>query len=396
MGAPSGTVTFLFTDIEGSTRLWDTAPGDMRAALEGHDAIVRGAIEVHRGYVFATGGDGFAAAFASPIDAVAAAGAAQAALGLESWPEAAMLRVRMGLHTGVVDERGGDYFGPAVNTAARLMGIGHGGQVLCTAVTAELLGGTQLVDLGEHRLRDLSAPQRVFQVGEGRFRPLRSLDATPGNLPLQHSSFIGRDEEIAAVAGALSAARLVTLVGPGGVGKTRLALHVAAEGSVWYPDGAWLCELAAAGADDDVAQVVGVALGVRSGTEAAFEDSVVSSLRYKRLLLVLDNCEHVPTPPAGSAGGCWPVARTCGSWPRAKRCWRLRGSTCGPSGPWTSPRRAPPPTSSPPAPVCACSLTGPTRRARTSSSMTPIAAPSRRSAVASTGSRWRSSSPRRA
>ena len=293
MGAPSGTVTFLFTDIEGSTRLWDTAPGDMRAALEGHDAIVRGAIEVHRGYVFATGGDGFAAAFASPIDAVAAAGAAQAALGLESWPEAAMLRVRMGLHTGVVDERGGDYFGPAVNTAARLMGIGHGGQVLCTAVTAELLGGTQLVDLGEHRLRDLSAPQRVFQVGEGRFRPLRSLDATPGNLPLQHSSFIGRDEEIAAVAGALSAARLVTLVGPGGVGKTRLALHVAAEGSVWYPDGAWLCELAAAGADDDVAQVVGVALGVRSGTEAAFEDSVVSSLRYKRLLLVLDNCEHV-------------------------------------------------------------------------------------------------------
>jgi predicted ATPase/class 3 adenylate cyclase len=290
---PSGTVTFLFTDIEGSTQLWESRPEAMQAALARHDMIVRSAIEAHRGYVFATGGDGFSAAFASPFHAVVAAEGAQVALREECWPQEAVLRVRMGLHTGVVEERDGDYFGTAVNTAARLAAVGHGGQVLCTSVTAELLGGAQLVDLGEHRLRDLSAPQRVFQVGGGRFPALRSLDVALGNLPLQHSSFVGRDEEVTAVAVALSAARLVTLVGPGGVGKTRLALHVAAEVSVGYPDGAWLCELAAAGGGDDVAQVVGVALGVRQGTEGGFEDSIVSSLRYKRLLLVLDNCEHV-------------------------------------------------------------------------------------------------------
>jgi class 3 adenylate cyclase len=189
VGAPSGTVTFLFTDIEGSTRLWEHEPEAMRAALARHDVIVRGAIEAHGGYVFATGGDGFAAAFARPPDAIAAAESAQATLREEAWPDGAALRVRMGVHTGVVEERDGDYFGAAVNRAARLMAIAHGGQILCSSVTAGLLDGPELADLGEHLLRDLSGPQRVFQAGAGEFPHVQSLDAFASNLPAQATAF---------------------------------------------------------------------------------------------------------------------------------------------------------------------------------------------------------------
>jgi predicted ATPase len=293
MGAPSGTITFLFTDIEGSTRLWETAPDAMRTALARHDAIVRGTIEANSGYVFTTGGDGFGSAFASPVDAVAAAGAAQSALDAEPWPKGAMLRVRMGVHTGVAEERDGDYFGPAVNTAARLMAVGHGGQVLCTSVTAELLEGVGVVDLGEHRLRDLSATRRVFQVGGERFPALRSLDTAVGNLPLQISSFVGRDRELGEVAAALGAARLVTVVGAGGVGKTRLAVRAAAGLLSTFADGVWLCELAAAGDADSFAQVVASTLGVAQRSGRSLAESVVEFLRPRRLLLVLDNCEHL-------------------------------------------------------------------------------------------------------
>jgi class 3 adenylate cyclase len=209
---PSGTVTFLFTDIEGSTGLWESAPDAMRAALVRHDVMVRQAIESHGGYVFATGGDGFAAAFARARDATDAALEAQASMAAERWPEGAPLRVRMGLYTGETEERGGDYFGPAVNRAARLMALGHGGQIVCASATAELLDGVELADLGEHRLRDLSAPQRVFQLGGGWFPPLRSVDAYPGNLPALLTSFIGRDDELALVAKALGSSRLVTQV----------------------------------------------------------------------------------------------------------------------------------------------------------------------------------------
>ena len=170
--APSGTITFLFTDIEGSTSLWEAAPEPIRVALERHDSILRSAIDGNNGYVFSTGGDGFAAAFARAGDALLAAVDAQAALADEAWPDNAPLRVRMGLHTGEVEEREGDYFGPAVNRAARLMAAAHGRQVVCSDVTASLAGGaTVLMDLGEHRLRDLSAPQRVFQVGADPSRP---------------------------------------------------------------------------------------------------------------------------------------------------------------------------------------------------------------------------------
>jgi predicted ATPase/class 3 adenylate cyclase len=290
VSAPSGTVTFLFTDIEGSTRLWEAVPEAMRAAQELHDDVVRSAIDVHAGYVFSTAGDGLGAAFARVGDALGAAVAAQAALSAADWPDGASLRVRMGLHTGEAHERGGDYFGSVVNRAARLMAIGHGGQVLCSALTAGLVGDeATLLDLGEHRLRDLSAPQRVFQVGQERFPPLRSPDLVPTNLPVMVTGIVGRDEEVREVTKLLAGHRLVTLTGPGGVGKTRLALEVAATAAATFPDGAWLVELSPLGRGGDVARAVAAAVG----SAAADRDALVAYLADRSQLLLLDNCEYV-------------------------------------------------------------------------------------------------------
>jgi predicted ATPase/class 3 adenylate cyclase len=293
VGAPTGTVTFLFTDIEGSTQLWEAAPEEMRTALARHDALLRASIERHGGYVFSTGGDGFGAAFARPAEATVAASGAQAALADEEWPAHATIRVRMGLHTGAAEERDGDYFGPAVNRAARLTALAHGRQILCSSVTAELLDRAELIDLGEHRLRDLSAPQRVFQVGEGRFPPLRSLDSFPGNLPLQTSSFIGRDADLARTDEALRESRVVTLTGVGGVGKTRLALQVAGLALPRFRDGAWLCELQTVRDPTRVGDAVATVLDVSVRTGRSLEESLVEFLRGRQLLLVLDNAEHL-------------------------------------------------------------------------------------------------------
>jgi len=295
-------VTFLLTDIEGSTRLWQQDEAAMRAALERHDRILRAAIERHGGYVFSTGGDGFGVSFARAGEAVAAAVEAQAALAAEPWPEQTPIRVRMGVHTGEAEERDGDYFGPPVNQTARLMAVGHGGQVLCSQVTAALLGSDgMIVDLGEHRLRDLSAPMRVFQVSGGTFAALRSLDVLPGNLPSPASSFVGREEELAAVAKELGAARLVTVTGVGGVGKTRLALQVAADVLPGFADGAWVCELAAAANGDEMTQVIATALGVVQRQQMTLAESIVDFLRTRRTLVMLDNCEHLLDAAAGLA-----------------------------------------------------------------------------------------------
>jgi predicted ATPase/class 3 adenylate cyclase len=296
VGAPTGTVTFLFTDIEGSTRLWDRAATAMRTALARHDAIVRGAIESHGGHVFASGGDGFAAAFERAGAGLGAALAAQSQLGAEVWPDGAEVRVRMGLHTGEVEERDGDYFGPAVNRAARLMAVAHGGQVVCSEVTAGLAPEIPIADLGEHRLRDLDRPLRVFQVGGGPFPPLRTLDAFPGNLPAQVTAFVGRDDEQRAVAKALEESRVVTLTGVGGVGKTRLALQVAADAVPGYADGAWLVELGGVADADAVEEVVATTLTVQPQPGQSLRESLISYLRMKRLLVVLDNCEHLLEP----------------------------------------------------------------------------------------------------
>jgi predicted ATPase len=268
-------------------------PETMRDALARHDGVVRAAIEGHGGYVFATGGDGFAAAFGRAGDALAAAVDAQRRVGAEIWPEALPVRVRIGVHTGEANERGGDYFGPAVNRAARLMAVAHGGQVVCSSATAELVEGATLVDLGDHRLRDLDRPVHVFQVGEGRFPPLRSLDAFPGNLPLQVSSFVGRDRELERVAKAMGESRVVTLAGAGGVGKTRLALQVAAEALPSYRDGAWLVELAPVRDPADVADAVALVFELAPRSVLTTTDALIEFLRGKELLAVMDNCEHV-------------------------------------------------------------------------------------------------------
>ena len=272
---PLGTVTFLFTDLEGSTRLWEERPEAMRDAVASHDAIVRDAIESHRGVVLSTMGDGMAAAFASAGDAVGAALEAQLRMGAWEWGEAGPLRARMGLHAGEAELRpDGQYVNQPLNRCARLMGIAHGGQVVVSETVESLVVGTlpaevDLVALGEHRLRDLTRAFEVFQVIHPalarEFPPLRSLNVLPGNLPVQLTSFIGRQDEVAAIATALESARLVTLTGVGGVGKTRLASQVAAELLPGYPDGAWLCELAAASDAEGMAQVVAATLGAACG-----------------------------------------------------------------------------------------------------------------------------------
>jgi predicted ATPase/class 3 adenylate cyclase len=296
---PSGTVTFLFTDLEGSTRLWEEHPDAMGPALARHDELLRSAIEAHGGQVVKTTGDGFHAVFATARDAVGAAVAMQLGLGAESFAETGPLRVRMGVHTCEAEYRDGDYYGSEVNRAARLMGVAHGGQVVVSSVTAGLVRGhdVELVDLGEHRLRDLAAGERVFQVSTPglavEFPPLRSLDVLPGNLPRQVTTFVGREAEIASIAKLLRTSSLVTLTGVGGVGKTRLSLEVAAEVVPEFSGGAWCCEFAPVADPDAVWETVAAPLRVQPFPGRSLEESVLEYLSEKRLLLVLDNCEHL-------------------------------------------------------------------------------------------------------
>jgi predicted ATPase len=296
-------LTFLFTDIEGSTRLWQLDEAAMRSAVACHDTLLRKVIADLGGMVFSGTGDGVAAVFGSASSAVKAALAAQARLAEQSWPTPDPVRVRMGLHTGEAECRDGDYFGTTVNRAARVMAVGHGGQVLCSSATASLVEAeASLVDLGEHRLRDLDRPVHLFQVGEGSFAPPRSLDALPGNLPAQLTSFVGREHEVAAVSKAVGASRLVTLTGTGGVGKTRLALQVAGDAVTGFPDGRWLCELAVASDPDAMAQVVAVTLGLTPRQGVALPQAIAEFIGTRRLLLVLDNCEHLLDPAADLVG----------------------------------------------------------------------------------------------
>jgi predicted ATPase/class 3 adenylate cyclase len=294
VGPPSGTVTFLFTDLEASTRLWEEHPKAMEVALARHDEILRSSIEAHDGHVFATGGDGLAAAFARSADALAAAREAQERLAAEPWPDGVPLRVRMGLHTGEAVEREGDYFGPAVNRAARLMAAGHGGQVLCSQSTAALVENEgDLVDLGEHRFRDVARPIHAFQLGAGAFPPLRTLEEVPGNLRAPPTSFVGRSSALAEVTALVRAHRLVTLTGVGGVGKTRLALEAASVMADGFPEGVWVIELGPVGDPAAVPDAMATTLGIVQQPGMSVADSVAAALAGRRRLLVVDNCEHV-------------------------------------------------------------------------------------------------------
>ena len=299
---PSGTVTFLFADIEGSTRLWEQDPDGMPAALTQHDEILRAAVESCGGHVVKTTGDGLFAVFARADSAVAAGLAAQRSLASATWGVPGRLRVRMGVHTGYSEFLAGDYHGPAVNRAARLCAAGHGDQVLVSGATQALIGeglpqGAELVDLGEHRLRDVARPMHVFQLVHpalpAEFPPIRSLDEVPGNLPRQLTSFVGRDVEVARLCALVSERSLVTLTGVGGVGKTRLAIEVAAEAAPVFPDGVWLCELAPVMDPAAVVETLAATFDVRPFPGRVLGDVVLEYLAPKRVLIVLDNCEHL-------------------------------------------------------------------------------------------------------
>jgi predicted ATPase len=281
-------VTFLFTDVEGSTRRWEADADEMRIALAAHDEVLRGAIEGHGGWLFKHTGDGVCAAFASPRSAVDAAVAAQRALELP---------VRMGLATGEAELRGGDYFGAVLNRAARVMAAGHGGQILLADSTAGLLSGVDLIDLGPRRLRDLPTPIGVFQVRAAGlhtdFPPLRALDVSPGNLRPQTTTLIGRESELSELEAAVRKHRLVTLTGVGGVGKTRLATEVAGRLVDEFPDGAWLFELAAVTDPGAVPDAVAAVLGITQQPGKSVAESIASALEGRVRLLVFDNCEHV-------------------------------------------------------------------------------------------------------
>ncbi len=297
-------MTLLFTDIEGSTRQWEDAPGEMSVALARHDELLHDAVAAVGGFVFKTVGDAFCVAFPSASAAVSGALAAQRLLATESWPDPITMRVRMGLHSGECVERDGDYFGPTVNRAARLEATAHGGQIILSGATRSLLSGelpdgARLRDLGEHRLKDLGLPEHVFQVevdGLGsEFPPLRSLSNPdlPNNLPRYASSFVGRDAEVVAVRELVANARLVTLTGPGGAGKTRLAVQVAAEFVDGSGDGVWIIDLASVTDEAMVPTTIADTLGVRTAGEGDSIDALLDAVVDRRLLIVLDNCEHL-------------------------------------------------------------------------------------------------------
>jgi predicted ATPase/class 3 adenylate cyclase len=299
---PTGTVTLLFTDIEGSTQRWEERPHAMGPALRRHDELVRAAIERHGGHVFKTVGDAFYAAFWRASDGIAAAIDAQRALEAEDWSAIGGLRVRMALHSGTTDEREGDYFGPAVNRVARLLAAAHGGQVVFSGATALLLRGlmpegAELCDLGEHRLADLAQRERIWQlVASGlaqTFPPLRSLQSMPNNLPRQLTSLVGRDEVLGEVERLIREHALVTLVGTGGVGKTRVALQAGADLLENSGDGVWFVELASTNDASLVASTIASTLGLREQPGRPVLETLLRYLKSKHLLLIVDNCEHL-------------------------------------------------------------------------------------------------------
>ena len=297
-----GVAVFLFTDIEGSTRLWADNPAEMGPALARHDQLLSEVVKALGGELFKHTGDGVAAVFPSVSPAVQAAAAAQQKLGREKWGAIRAVRVRMAIHAGEAEQREGDWFGPALNRTARLMGIGHGGQVLLSGPAHELvsdqpLPGCSFVDLGFHRLRDLSRSEHVWQlVGDGlerSFPPLRSFDGSRGQLPTQTTSFVGRQAELEQVGGDLASWRLVTLVGPGGVGKTRLAAQMAVNLVNKFPDGVWMFELAGLNSPDGLEASMLATLG-RVGTAVSNpRQELLDMVRSWRALLIMDNCEHL-------------------------------------------------------------------------------------------------------
>lgn len=321
LGLPTGTVTFLFSDIEGSAQRWERDRAAMQDAVRQHDALMRNAIEAHGGHLFKTVGDAFCTVFARAEDAVAAALDAQRTLGATDFSAAEGLRVRMALHTGTAGERDGDYFGPAVNRVARLLAIGHGGQVLVSGVTTDLVQGdlppqATLHDLGAHRLKDLARPEQVYQLLapdlQRDFPALRSLDVLLNNLPPQLTSFVGRETEVAEITAMIAPHRVVTLIGSGGVGKTRTSLQVGANLLGGNGDGVWFVEFAPLIDPALVPTTIASSLGFTLRGSGEPLPALVHALRPKHCLLIFDNCEHLVEAAAATVSailrGCPQVA----------------------------------------------------------------------------------------
>ena len=299
---PTGTITFLFSDIEGSTKKWERQPEAMRRALAQHDRLLRTAFEACGGHVFKTIGDAFCVAFDTAQDGLSGALQAQRALHAATWEEIEELKVRMALHTGAAEQRDGDYFGQSLNRVARILSAAHGAQVLLSLATQELVRdllphGVQLRHLGEHRLRDLARPEHLYQLLAtdlpAEFPALRSLESIPNNLPVQLTSFVGREREMAEVKRLLASTRLLTLSGTGGTGKTRLSLQVAADILDTFPDGIWFVEFATIDDPALVVETVAAALDLRQEADRPLVSTLTAFLRSRHLLLILDNCEHV-------------------------------------------------------------------------------------------------------
>ena len=302
---PTGTVTFVLTDIEGSTKLWEAGADETAVSVARHYELLDAAITLHGGVrpVEQGEGDSVVGAFSCASDAVAAALDVQRAFAQEPWPAGGEVRVRMALHTGEIRLRdSGNYFGPTIIRCARMRAIGHGGQTLISDATRDLVvdslpDAAELRELGLHRLKDLGRAERIWQLVHPdlgcEFPPLRSLGALPTNLRAQVSSFVGRDPEIASVRQALREHRLVTLTGTGGCGKTRLALHAAADELDVFPDGVWCAELAAVARGSDISQAIAGVFGLREEFGRPLIDTLAEQLHDLGALLVVDNCEQV-------------------------------------------------------------------------------------------------------
>ena len=300
---PRGTVTFVFTDVEGSSALWERFPDAMRQAMELHDRLIKRAVRANRGVIFKTMGDGVACAFEDPADALTSTVELQRALKSAAWPaDVGEIRVRIGIHTGTAVKREADYFGPTLNRAARLMSIGYGGQILVSSATAALLRDVlpseiSLRELGSYRLKDLSLPEPTYQVVgpelRAEFPALAGIDVHPNNLPSRISTFVGREEELEELRSRVSDQAIITIVGMGGIGKTRLALQLASDIIDHFPGGAWFVDLSGLHDGSLVATALGEALGVREVRNEPLLTTITSRLGQKPALLVLDNAEHL-------------------------------------------------------------------------------------------------------
>jgi predicted ATPase/class 3 adenylate cyclase len=306
----SGVTTLLFTDIEGSTRLWEREGERMSRALAAHDALSRTAVEDNHGVVLKMTGDGMYAAFVDPLEALNATVTLQQALGDSNHTHGISFKVRCGLHLGIVERRDNDLFGSSANRAARIMKAAHGGQILLSQavvdrVRDQLPSSASLRDLGGVRLRDLATSEHVYQLVHPQLRQdfpaLRSLEATPNNLPQQVTSFIGRERELAEAKKLLESTRLLTLLGMGGLGKTRLSLQIGADVLEKYPDGVWFVDLAPIKDSSLIPNVAAQVLGVHEEPGKSITQTLLAHIKEHKLLLIIDNCEHLVSACANLA-----------------------------------------------------------------------------------------------